>query len=95
MFGPLWFRIGFKTEEPIPKAVRESMEEAFRMALDEVRMALRLHREMGEALINLLLEKEELLADDVEKFFDQYGLFTPKPSLRTEGEVIVVPQDEN
>ena len=51
------------------------------MALDEVRIALRLHREMGDHLIELLLEKEELLADEVEAFFDQYGLHTPKPQL--------------
>jgi cell division protease FtsH len=95
MFGPLGANINVTAMGvKIPRAVRESMEEAFRMALEEVRMALRLHREMGEALIQLLLEEEELLADEVEKFFDQYGLFTPKPTLRPEGEVIVVPEDE-
>ncbi|CAG0994128.1 hypothetical protein ANRL2_03434, partial [Anaerolineae bacterium] len=67
MFGPLGANINITAAGVrIPKAVRESMDEAFRMALEEVRMALRLHREMGEALIQLLLEKEELLADDVE-----------------------------
>jgi hypothetical protein len=44
-------------------------------------MDLRLHRPMGESLIQLLLEKEELMADEVEEFFDQYGLHTPKPQL--------------
>jgi cell division protease FtsH len=95
MFGPLGANINVTVDRVnIPRQVRESMEEAFRMALEEVRMALRLHRDMGEALIQLLLEREELLADDVEKFFDQYGLFTPKPSLRPEGDVIVVPEGE-
>ena len=96
MFGPLGANINVGlTGVSIPRQVRESMEEAFRMALEEVRMALRLHREMGEELIKLLLEKEELLADDVEKFFDQYGLFTPKPTIRPEGEVIVAQEDES
>jgi hypothetical protein len=57
------------------------MEETFLMALDEVRVALRLHRDMGEQLILLLLEKEELGSDEVEAFFDQFGFFTPKPAL--------------
>jgi cell division protease FtsH len=96
MFGPLGANINVGLNGvSIPRAVRESMEEAFRMSLEEVRMALRLHRDMGEELIKLLLEKEELLADDVEKFFDQYGLFTPKPSIRPQGEVIVVPEGES
>jgi ATP-dependent Zn protease len=59
----------------------DAMEQTFRAVLEEVRMALRAHREMGEALIKLLLEKNELLADEVEEFFDQYGLFTPKIDL--------------
>jgi hypothetical protein len=36
---------------------------------------------MGEALIALLMIKDELLADEVEHFFDQYGLYTPKVQL--------------
>ncbi|MAS37675.1 MAG: ATPase [Anaerolineaceae bacterium] len=77
MFGPL----GATGEPETIKEIREMMEETFLMALDEVRIALRLHREMGDHLIELLLEKEELLADEVEAFFDQYGLHTPKPQL--------------
>ncbi len=77
MFGPL----GASGEPETIKEVREMMEETFLMALDEVRVDLRLHRQMGEDLIHLLLEKEELLADEVEAFFDQYGLHTPKPQL--------------
>jgi ATP-dependent Zn protease len=77
MFGPL----GMTGDPETYSEVRELMEETFLMALDEVRIALRLHREMGEQLIHLLLEKEELLADEVEAFFDQYGFYTPKPQL--------------
>jgi cell division protease FtsH len=77
MFGPL----GMAGDPETYEEVRDMMEETFLMALDEVRIDLRLHREMGEHLIQLLLEKEELLADEVEAFFDQYGFFTPKPQL--------------
>jgi cell division protease FtsH len=77
MFGPL----GISQEPEDIKEVRELMEETFLQALDEVRVDLRVHRAMGEALIQLLLEKEELMADEVEAFFDQYGLYTPKPQI--------------
>ncbi|HLU12182.1 MAG TPA: AAA family ATPase [Oceanobacillus sp.] len=91
MFGPLGGNMGMSVESINPtKEMREAMEETFRAVLEEVQLALRLHREMGEALIQLLLQKNELLADEVEQFFDQYGLFTPKVQLKREaGEVIV------
>ncbi len=78
--------------------MRERMDETFRLVLEEVRLDFRLNREMGEALIKLLLEKEEVLADEVEKFFDQYGLYTPKvvvePEKKTEEVVIVGREDQ-
>ena len=77
MFGPL----GIAEEPETVREVRQLMEETFLHALDEVRTDLRLHREMGEALIEELLEKEELLASDAEAFFDRYGLHTPKPEI--------------
>ncbi len=80
MFGVVG-TMGMTSSSEVSSELRARMEETFRMALDEVRMALRLHPEMGEALIQLLLEKEELLADEVEAFFDQYGLYTPKVEL--------------
>jgi hypothetical protein len=36
------------------------------------------------------MEKEELLADEVEKFFDQYGYYTPKVNLTPEREETVI-----
>jgi len=75
MFGA----IGASEEER--KQIREMKEETFMMMLDETRQAMRAHREMGEALIQLLLEKGELHADELEAFFDQYGLYTPKIQL--------------
>ena len=67
-----------------PPEIREAMDETFRMVLEEVRMALRLHRDMTEALIQLLLKKKEMNADDAANFFDQYGFYTPKVTLRAE-----------
>jgi hypothetical protein len=66
---------------PEVESVNKMMEEVFLSVLSEVRLILRYHHEMGEALIQLLVEKDELLADEVEKFFDQYGLYTPKINL--------------
>jgi len=80
MFGQLGSG-GDWNEANLTPEMRERMEETFRMVLEEVRLALRLNREMGEALIQLLLEKEELMANEIEAFFDKYGLFTPKVQL--------------
>jgi len=68
---------------PERKEIEQMMEETFLMVLDEVRTALRTYHEMGEALIALLMDKDEMLADEVEAFFDQYGLFTPKINLES------------
>jgi len=96
MFGPLGANMGQDAESINPTfAMREIMDETFRQVLDEVRVAFRVHRDMGEALISLLLEKNELLADEVEAFFDQYGYFTPKINLRPDEdeEVVIVGTD--
>jgi cell division protease FtsH len=87
MFGPLGANFNGNNYTPEMSA---AMDETFRTVLDEVRTMLRLERPMGEALISLLMEKEELLADEVEAFFDQYGLHTPKVELRREGEATQV-----
>ncbi|MCY4022450.1 MAG: AAA family ATPase [Anaerolineaceae bacterium] len=88
MFGPL----GIADEPETVREVRKLMEETFLQALDEVRTDLRLHRDMGEALINLLLEKEELFSSEVEQFFDRYGLYTPKPQIGLEEKRVDQPQ---
>lgn len=75
MFGPLGIAA------PERKEIEQMMEETFLMVLDEVRSALRSYREMGEALIDTLMDKDEMLADEVEAFFDRYGLFTPKINI--------------
>ncbi len=84
MFGPIGIN------QPEAKEVVSLMEEAFLTVLHDVRLALRYHREMGEALIQLLMEKDELLANEAEAFFDQYGLFTPKIDLpAAKGDTII------
>jgi cell division protease FtsH len=67
--------------QPEAQEIQEIMEETFLGVLTEVRMALRVHHDMGEALIRLLVGKNELLADEVEAFFDQYGFYTPRVDL--------------
>ena len=62
------------------------MEEAFQRVLKETRMALRENAHIVKALVELLLEKEELLADEVKAFFDHYNLETPEPTLIRDGE---------
>jgi cell division protease FtsH len=76
MFGSLGI------SQPEAEQVINMKEEIMLMAISETRVALRTHRDMGEALINLLMEKDELLARDVEEFFDQYGLYTPKVEIQ-------------
>jgi cell division protease FtsH len=78
MFGPLGANLKGTN---YPPEMAEIMDDTFRVVLDEVRVSFRAHREMGEALIKLLMEKKELLADEVEAFFDQYGLYTPKVEI--------------
>lgn len=78
MFGPLGANLTGTNYTP---EMSEEMENTFRSVLEEVRMSFRIHKEMGEALIKLLLEKQELFSDEIEKFFDQYGLYTPKVDL--------------
>jgi molybdopterin converting factor small subunit len=51
-------------------------------------MALRENAHIMNALVDLLLEQEELLADEVRAFFDQYGLYTPDPTIVKDGEEI-------
>ncbi|MBZ0284633.1 MAG: AAA family ATPase [Anaerolineae bacterium] len=78
MFGPLGANLRGTNYTP---EMTEEMENTFKAVLEDVRIIFRIHREMGEALIKLLLEKKELFADEVEAFFDQYGLYTPKVDL--------------
>ena len=68
----------------------QAMQEAFQQVLNETRRKLREHTPMLKALVVLLLEKQELLADDVRTFFDGYGLYTPDSTLVKDGEEISI-----
>ena len=67
-----------------------AIEEVYQKLLVETRTALRENAHVMEALVALLMEKQELLADEIRDFFDQYGLFTPDPTYIRGGEEISV-----
>ncbi|MFQ3566388.1 MAG: AAA family ATPase [Aggregatilineales bacterium] len=96
MFGPLGGNMGMTPETINPTGeMREAMEETFRMVLDEVRLAFRLHEKMARDLIDELMVRDEMLADEVEAFFDRYGLYTPKVQLKTQPEEVIVVREAN
>lgn len=74
----------------LPPDMAEAMEETFERIMRETRKALRQNEHIMRALVELLMEKEELLADDVKAFFDQFGLFTPEPSMIRDGEEVSI-----
>lgn len=91
MLGPLGGTMGLRfsvagASYAIPPEMAQAMEDTFRKVANEARKALRENAHIVKALVELLLEKEELLADDVKAFFDQYGLHTPEPTLIRDGE---------
>lgn len=76
---------------PVTKLTEDqarAVEEQYQILLTETRKALRENAHIMNALVELLLEKEELLADEVRAFFDQYGLYTPDPTIVKDGEEV-------
>ncbi len=61
------------------------IEEVYQQVLQETRQALRDHAEVVHGLTDLLVEKDELLADELRAFFDQYGLETPDITIVRDG----------
>jgi cell division protease FtsH len=88
MFGPLGATVGFSPE--MPPEMAEAMETILEKLSKECRKALRENAHIVKALVELLLQKEELMADDVKAFFDQYGLHTPDPTMIRNGEVFSI-----
>jgi cell division protease FtsH len=91
MLGPLGgaasFRFSmFGVSQEIPPDMAQAMEETFQQILQETRTALRERGDVVRALVARLMEQEELLADDVKAFFDEFGLFTPEPTIVKDGE---------
>ena len=71
----------------------QAIDEAYQQILTETRRVLRQHKHIVTALTEVLLDKEELLAEDVEKFFDQFGLHTPEPTVIINGEEVSLLQE--
>lgn len=93
MFGPLGATYGMSMD--IPPEMAEAMEATLDTISKDTRRALRENAPIVNALVELLLHKEELLAADVKAFFDQYGLTTPEPTLIRAGEeVSILPQPD-
>ncbi|MBZ0277354.1 MAG: AAA family ATPase [Anaerolineae bacterium] len=93
MLGPLGGTFATRADllesgSPVTGEMARAMEETFQRILLETRTALRENGHIVEALVELLLKKEELLADEVRAFFDQYGLHTPDPTVIRDGEEI-------
>jgi hypothetical protein len=94
MFGTMGATMEVKWEWPWGPVTKltpdqlKAVEEAYQLLLVETRKALRENRHIIEALVTLLIEKEELLADEVKAFFDQYGLHTPTPTTFLNGEEV-------
>jgi cell division protease FtsH len=84
----------FGVTQEIPPEMVQAMEETFQQILQETRVALRERGDVMRALVARLMEQEEMLADDVKAFFDQYGLFTPEPTIVKDGEEVRLLPDE-
>ncbi|MCC6894293.1 MAG: AAA family ATPase [Anaerolineae bacterium] len=82
---------GTGTSAPSPEMAR-AMEEEFQKILKECRKALRDNGHIMNALVERLMAKGEILADEVRAFFDEYGLHTPDPRLIEDDIEIVPPQ---
>jgi cell division protease FtsH len=97
MLGPLGGVSGFRfsmfgVTQEIPPEMSQAMEETFQQVLLETRRALRENKHIMEALVERLIEQEEMNADEIRTFFDNYGLFTPDPSFIRDGvEVLLDP----
>ena len=95
MLGPLGgsLRMGVSmmgVTTSVSPDMTQAMEEVFQKIMIETRKTLRENEPIVRALVALLLEREELLADEVKAFFDQYGLYTPEPSMIKDGEEISI-----
>jgi ATP-dependent Zn protease len=91
MLGPLGGAMGVRLTLggalfDMPPEMSLAMEETFQQVLNDTRRALRDHDDVVRALVALLVEREELLADDVKAFFEQYGFATPEMALVEERE---------
>jgi cell division protease FtsH len=96
ILGPLGGTVGRPQEtilgmmsnlNPSPE-MTEAMEAEFQKILQETRSAMRENEKIVKALAARLLERGEMLADEVRAFFDEYGLHTPDPTLLQDAEAV-------
>jgi cell division protease FtsH len=96
MLGPLGgsLRVGMNMMGGLSTSVSpemsQAMEETFQRVLKETRKALRDNEHIMRALVARLLEKEEMLAEEVRAFFDEFGLYTPDMTMIRDGEELSV-----
>ncbi len=84
MYWSLDITTGQYTNKLTPEQAK-TIDEAYQKVLNDTRQALRANTKIVEALVVWLLEKEELLAEEIREFFDSYGLFTPDPVAVRDG----------
>lgn len=91
MFGPLGGAMTVTYDPlqgPVTRPTKEQaevVEEQYQRILLETRSVLRENGHIIHTLAELLLREEEMLAEEVRDFFDQYGLFTPDPVAVRDG----------
>ena len=95
MLGPLGGSLSMRIKPDgtfgnLPPEMLTAMEDTYQRMLGETRRALREHSAILKELVVLMLDKEELLAEEVKAFFDQRGLPTPEVSLLYDGEEITL-----
>ncbi len=93
MLGPLGGSLSMRIKPDgtfgnLPPEMLMAMEDTYQRILGETRRALRERSDVVKALKERLMQQEELLADDVRAFFDQYGMPTPEVTLIQDGEEI-------
>jgi ATP-dependent Zn protease len=97
MLGPLGAAMGIM-RDPLTGGVgyndtpemRTAMDEMFARVLMETREALRERGDVVRELVALLLQKEELLSEEVEAFFNKHNLPTPRPTIIRDGEEVAL-----
>jgi len=86
---PSWIYPGTWVMQPRLTAEQaEAIEKAYQSVLVQTREALRENAYIVKSLAALLLKEEEMLAEEIQEFFDQYGLYTPAPSVMVNGEEV-------
>lgn len=82
MFGVMGAKSGLTDDQT------SRVEEMYQQVLLETRQTIRKYGAVVKELTALLLEREELSAEEIRAFFDRYELFTPDPSAVIDGQEI-------